>query len=696
MKKQLILLLIPLCILLISSAMAEDIVLESDGYRVTFNNNGSIITLENTKTGTVFADCFYTEGFRLWFDLNHSDMWDCELYGAGRSVVNATNARSTKVTKAENGITFTHLFEVKTGQVTFTQTYQIENDQLRVKSTVDNSKLRSGTLMICEPLVLTGLSGDNLSLMWPMQEGEIYENALEYIEVIGDEYIASYPGGLSMQWVSLFDENESLYYGIHDTTAAHKMFFLKVGTASGCIELYGQLCPFVEKGQVQDLADVVIALNDQNGWMAGADIYRTFLAEEAGWVRNHPSILDTFTGWYDAVLAFPGGDFRAAYSKNNLSGVRNLMSDYASASKKLTDIDWVLIEGWQAGGATVQYPDFKFNEVLGGESAFREGIQEIHDMGSKAIVYVNTHAAEATSEWYNTQNAIGINGDTAATLTDAHTYYEEFHWSGYDHRGMCPGAQEFIDAIVDACVRLKDTGVDGIYFGQMMSGGSALCFNRNHNHSTPATNMADGHRAMMTAVQTALAAYDTETAYAAEGVLDAYLPYIDICGHSIFRPANHSQVTRPEITRYTLSNAIHLGIWSSSSNVRAQYGVPFVLGNPYLLRENFNDQVMKFNTLYKKYPDIYFNGTYEHTKGLSGLPEDAYVGVIVSAQEKRAAIHFFNPTGWPEDLELKYEAPGTITSAVNGLTGMELDVVDDTIQFMLTGWTPVPVIVTWE
>lgn len=697
MKKWLILLAAILCMVLCyGAALAEDVVLESGVYRVTFNDEGSIIRLENTQTGTVYADCYYTEGYRLWFDLNHSDMWECELYGAGRSVVNATNARSTKVEKGENSVTFTSQFELRTGKVTFTQTYVVEGGQLRVKSTVDTTKLNKGTMMICEPVVLTGLMGDELSLMWPMQEGEIYENALEYIETIGDEYYASYPGGLSMQWVSLFGEDESLYYGVHDTTAAHKMFFLKTGSASGCIELYGQLCPFVEKGNVQQLPDVVLSLGIENGWMASADVYRSFITEEASWIREEPALLSSFNGWYNTVLAFPGGDFRVAYSKNNLSGVRNLMSDYAITAKKLTNVDYVLIEGWQAGGATVQYPDFKFNEVLGGESAFREGIQTIHDEGAKAVVYVNTHAAEYTSDWFTTKNSRGINGDTAATLTDAHTYYEEFHWSGYDHRGICPGAQEFIDAIVDVCVRLKDTGVDGIYFGQMMSSGSALCFNRHHNHATPATNMADGHRSMMTAVQEALGKYDTETVYAAEGVIDAYLPFIDICAGSIFRPANHSQVTSPWVTRYTLRDTIHLGIWSSSSNEKAQYGVPFVLGTPYLVRENFNAQVKTLTEMYAAYPDIYYEGTYEHTAGLDGLPEDAYVGVIVSESEKRAAIHLFNPTGWPEDLAMTYEAPGKIVSAVNGLTGAEIDVVDGEIQFMLMGWTPVPIIVTWE
>lgn len=697
MRKLICCLAVCLCLTLVcAAALAGDIVLEGGSYRVTFNDEGSVVRLENANTGTVYADCYYTEGYRLWFDLNHSDMWETELYGAGRSVVNAGNARSTKVTRDENSVTFIHEFSLKTGKVTFTQTYRIADGLLRVESTVDNSKLNRGTMMICEPLVLTGLMGDEFSLTWPMQEGEIYENALEYIETIGDEYIGSYPGGLSMQWVSLFDEEESLYYGVHDTRASHKMFFLKTGTATGCIELYGQLCPFVEAGKVQRLPDVVLSMSEQNGWMAAADVYSDFIVNEAGWVREKPAMLNDFTGWYNTVLAFPGGDFRAAYSKNNTAGLRNLMSDYATATKKLTGTNTVLIEGWQAGGATVQYPDFKFNEILGGEQGFRDGVQAIHDADCYAVAYVNTHAAEATSEWYKTKNAKGINGDTAATLTDAHTYYEEFHWSGYDHRGMCPGAQEFIDAIVDACVRLKETGVDGFYFGQMMSGGSALCFNRDHNHATPATNMADGHRAMMTAVQQAMEAYDTETVYAAEGVLDAYLPYIDICANSIFRPANHSMVTKPEIARYTMTNSVQLGIWSSSSNEKAQYGVPFTLGDPFLVRENFNAQLMDFSTMYRAYPDIYFEGTYTHTKGLDGLPEDAYVGVIVSESEKRAAIHLFNPTGWPEDLELTYEAPGKIVSAVNALNGKELDVVDGTIQFMLTGWTPVPIIVTWE
>ncbi|MBQ7455334.1 MAG: hypothetical protein IJS53_02720 [Clostridia bacterium] len=684
--KRLLLFLALALLLSVPAALAEGYVLEEGPYSLTFNEQGCLMRLENRETGTVYAACDYTNGYRLWFDLEHSDMWDCGLYNVYRCVVTGNSARSTEARTLENGIAFTHVFQVKTGTVVFTQEFCVEDGLLRVHSHVDNSALAKGTLMIVEPLILTGLEGDELSFLWPYQEGEIYENALEYVETIGDTYSAAYPGVLSTQFVALFDEEESLYYGVHDETAAHKVFSLSQSKSTGLTELCAQLCPFVEAGKSQDLPDVVIQLASENGWMAAADAYRGFL-EEAGWASRRPEALENFTGWYNAVLAYPGGDFRAGYTKNNTAGLHTVMSDYVVASQKLTGVGAVMIEGWQNGGATAQYPDFAFSEILGGEGEFKKGMDAIHEAGGLGIVYVNVHAAETTSQWY------ALHGEDAATRTDAGGVFGEFHWSGYEHVGMCPGSQDFIDAIVDACVRLRAAGADGFYFGQMMSASSALCFNRNHNHSTPATNFAEGYAAMMTAVDEAMAQFDGETIYAAEGVVDCYLPYLHICGNSIFRPANHSLEAAPQVARYTLQNTIHLGIWSNSSNTRAQYGVAFSLGEPYLVTATFNEQLSQFTDLYRAYPDIFFRGSFEYLKGVSGVPEGCFAGLIRSDSENRAALQLFMPSGWPEDVSISVEGLGENIAAVNGLTGEELSVTEDgRVEFMLLGWTPVSII----
>ncbi len=657
---------------------------------LVFNEQGCLVHLENCETGTVYAECDYTNGYRLWFDLEHSDMWDCGLYNVYRCVVTGNNANSTKAQMTGNGIAFTHVIRVKTGTVIFTQEFCVEDGLLNIHSHVDNSGLGKGTLMIVEPVILTGLEGDELSFLWPYQEGEIYENALEYVETIGDVYSAAYPGVLSTQFVALFDDEESLYYGVHDKTAAHKTFSLGQGGSTGLTELCAQLCPFVEAGKSQDLPDVVIQLSSENGWMAAADVYRGFL-KEAGWASKRPEILENFTGWYNAVLAYPGGDFRAGYTKNNTAGLHTVMSDYVVASQKLTGISAVMIEGWQNGGATAQYPDFAFNEILGGENEFKKGMDAIHENKGLGIVYVNVHAAETTSQWYS------LHGEDGATRTDAGGMFNEFHWSGYEHVGMCPGSQDFIEAIVDACVRLRAAGADGFYFGQMMSASSALCFNRSHNHSTPATNFAEGYAAMMTAVDEAMMQFDGETVFAAEGVVDCYLPYINICGNSIFRPANHSLEAAPQVARYTLQKTIHLGIWSNSSNTKAQYGVAFSLGEPFLVTATFNEQLAKLSKLYLTYPDVFFRGSFEYLKGVSGIPDGCYAGLIRSDSANRAVLQIFMPSGWPEDVSISIADLGENVTALNGISGEELSVTEEgCVEFMLLGWTPVSIIFEWD
>ena len=173
-----------------------------------------------------------------------------------------------------------------------------------------------------------------------------------------------------------------------------------------------------------------------------------------------------------------------------------------------------------------------------------QGVEQVHEVGGKALIYINLHIADTASNWYKEH------GESCAIRTAYGSVLHESYGTGLDYVAMCPSASAWQNAIVAAVERTRKNGVDGYWFDQLMEMPGNLCYNREHGHTTPATAYAEGYDTLFERINALTA--EKDCIYACEGTCDAYLRYIDCCGLMWARQFGSSPQSAPKITRYTL------------------------------------------------------------------------------------------------------------------------------------------------
>lgn len=132
------------------------------------------------------------------------------------------------------------------------------------------------------------------------------------------------------------------------------------------------------------------------------------------------------------------------YEKATISGEDNV---------EIGKIASVLTPYWNKG-------DYIPRSDMGGEEAFKAGIQALHDAGGKLIVYVEPFAVLYFSQIGREKGELWAARNPLGEL-DA-TYAGEYTYS------MSCAVEEWRNYIVEVCVRLvEEYGVDGIYFDSM-------------------------------------------------------------------------------------------------------------------------------------------------------------------------------------------------------------------------------------
>jgi hypothetical protein len=661
--------------------------------------SGALTTLLNKATGTEIALPAGCADFAITVDPDTGDIWQAKPFSSSVFTldnVSGNTAVTLKADKTAGTLTAEYIFSTSKGQVQVRRTVVLSADvgEITVRMEITNS-MHDATVLTAQPLAIAGLTdgGNGWSLLWPWKEGEIRKDAVT--RVAGGQMVnlnAGYPVPFSMQFMALFNEKESLYYGVHDKEAVHKNFLFE--KFAGGVKMACSQWVFVAPGETKQAAPVVIALKGTGGWTAAADTYRTFIEEDSGWIRKGSPMAQNFTGWYPFNMSQYENRYKAAYVKGAPNGAFTTMLQVSSAARNKTGMDMTLFLGWHLDGFDSRYPDYTFQDAMGGERGFQEAVESIHQNGGQVMMYMNNHIAETKSAWYQTLRTDGKTmGEASAILTDAGTVYHEDYGTGLDYVAMCPMAQDWITANTQAVQRLRQNGTDAIWLDQMMEMPSALCFNKEHGHSTPATAFSEGYENMMEAFNAVMETGGSDYLYGCEGVCDAYIRWIDVCGMMWARKLGFSEETAPETTRYTLPSKI-LGLPGDKAFGRAEYARAFVMGEPFLAASD-NAQLPVYTSLYKSYPEIYLYGRYTAENGLTGLPDGWRAGVLLGADGNSAAIQLFHEKGDVLEAEIHFAAPGKIVSILDVLAGNAASSGPDACRVSLKAGETASIIISW-
>lgn len=652
--------------------------LSSSGITLSFDESGRLVRLTNSSNGRQWL-CGGDNGYLITVNTSTGDIWKTNR---GEEIILRPDDAQPVISllNTENGqaleIQRTHA--VPDGTITVTQriTLLADSSCAAFDMTIDNHS-ENAAVTQAEPIRLTGLKDgeEALNLLWPDKEGKLYTAVMTKNSDASQTLSANYPSLMSMQFLTLYNQQESLYFGVHDAQRAYKTF--NFSAHEGSADISCVQWPFVGAGESKSLATVYIGLMG-GGWYEGADYYRAYLIDN-GFCKTYAPIARTFTGFTSTCLARYKNRYDAVYI--NGSSAKYDMATISRTNQRAYGNPLTVYIGWHSDGFDSRYPDYEFIEDYGGADAFRTGVMQVHESGGKVIPYLNLHIADTLSTWYNEKGTNGLtNGVNCAILTKYNTVLHEQYGTGLDYVAMCPMAQEWQDALVDAVQRLRDCGVDGLWLDQMMEMPGNLCYNRSHGHSTPATAYAEGYDSLMKRIDEAMRSGGDDYFYCCEGVCDAYIQSIDICGLMWARKPGSDATTAQQITRYTMPCKF-LGLSSAGAAIgsQAQYQHAWVLADGMLCADQ-NPIIKRYAALAQKYSDIYFDGRYMDVNGLSGIPKEINAGLILSATEKQAAVQLFNTGKQQVTFCLELTGYGTVTQMIDGETG---SLLENTSQ----GWT---------
>ncbi len=622
------------------TAQEDENMMRNKRIMLLFDEHGCLTQLTNLQTGHTWltdSDC----GYEITVNLASGDIW--EMARMEELVLRQQDVeQSISIEDTADGQTM-HIHgehAVNDGLVLVDQYITMKNDDSMITWTMEiDNRTTDAAVITASTVQLAGLqdSQQPLNLLWPDKEGKIYTAVLTDESNAASSLTASYPSPMSMQYLMLYNDTESLYYGVHDVTREYKDFSFEAQDSVGTIRCLQW--PFVGAESKKQLATVHIGLLG-GGWYEGADYYREYLIKN-GFAKKNAEIARTFTGIASCNLARYSNNYLVSYISNSVA--QQDIADVSATNQATYGTPLTIFMGWHEEGFDSRYPDYAFLEEYGGEKAFCQGIEKVHASGGKVIPYLNLHIADTMSDWYNTVNDQGnSNGLSCAIQTRVGSVLHETYGTGLDYVAMCPMAEEWQQAIVAAVERLRRNGADGLWLDQMMEMPGNLCYNKLHGHTTPATAYAEGYDSLMSKVDTVMCAYGEDYFYCCEGTCDAYINYIDLCGLMWSRLPGADDTTAQQITRYSMpAKFFGLPTAGTSPGTQAEYSDAWLQADGMLCR-NENALINRFSKLANKYPDIYFDGRYLDQKGLGDLPDGVSGAVCADEENGQAAIQLFN------------------------------------------------------
>lgn len=693
----------------------ETLVLENDKISLSFTkDNGSLISVKNPSSGTDFIEGSEGGNWALSVDLTTADCFSSNPTGTG--TVNVTSRKqSATYSKAdvEDGIALTFSYDVSFVNNSATI------DGITVKSTVTLKKgdgsatfdyeiengIAGSVITTFTGAQISGIKNDNgdYNLFWPYKEGKIYADAVKTVKTAKDDtarMVACYPSPMSMQLVQLYNEKEALYYYVPDNTREYKEFnfgsFINKGQydfqgvqVADKISLSCSRYPFIESGAKKTVS-AVVGVSAHGDWYEGSDKYREFLLS-SGMTRESNDMTDQWTGFSVLIGTYYGNKQFAGYTQGD--GFKDTYANWAEKTNEYGVTTTTLI-GWHEGGFDAMYPDYAFQTGSGfGEDGFRQAMQQGHANGNTFLAYINSHIADKDSVWSNTvyDSAKGINNMERASIktkgfsasTEKSDYVNfmirESYGTGTYYYAMCPGSELFRDALLDAATRLRNNGIDGIWFDQLMEMPANLCYDASHGHATPATAYGEGYGQLFEELELVMSSKPGAYMFAAEGVCDAWIEYVDVCGYMWSRKLGARDTDgknmSPELTRYTMP-AKFLGIEGAgtTSGDADEFARAFVMSDPFLA-DPYKPSVGTLTGVYAQ-DATYLTGRYVDMLGSKSSDEYLIYGQTISLEDKKIALTVYNYNSEESlgatitlDLARLGFADATISSAVEMFTG---------------------------
>lgn len=509
------------------------------------------------------------------------------------------------------------------------------------------------------------LKGQKPGLLLPLWYGEYHTNIIDELSgsVVRDgrsELSETYPGNLSMQWMTLMGGGMSMYLGSHDP-ALHTTAMRAVGQNDGVVLEIDKMA-FAEPNKNWTAPQTVLWLYE-GSWQPGAELYREWAnsswrkqVEPKQWVKDMTGYLLVINKQQYGDILWPYQEIPALYDMAQSYGFNTLG-----------------LFGWYESGHDTMYPDLEVAECMGGEKKLREGIEYIHQHDGRITLYLQGHLIDVNSPYYREH------GDEVETKTRwGNPYYEQYNkFTNSDFlrsftrkvfATACPHSRQWQELMAEKADWVHSFGVDGVLYDQIGGRPSTPCFSKKHGHENPSTSFSQGRLQLLSRIRKQ-ADQHNEYAFFTEMLTDAYAQNID-CIHAW---RNHADVKAsrsdiesnskprviltPGVLRHTFPDVI-----STVRNYRPYidprtvnhclcYGLRMemelrTLKDLELIEEDFKPEWRNYSYIVslfrQKYADLLLNGCYHCDADLSTANPALHHGRFTS--EDKECIVFWNDT----------------------------------------------------
>jgi hypothetical protein len=540
---------------------------------------------------------------------------------------------------------------------------------------------------------IKSLKGGKPGLLWPDCTGQWIPDIANHLggqaEWGGAQTLsATYPGPLSMQWMSLVDGDEVLYYAGHD--AVFHTSSLRVSSVedmdSRAVVLEIDKMAFVRPGEHWHYPECVVSLY-QGSWRQGADEYASWCESWRKPVSKTRWIQD-MNGYFLVIGKQQYGDEMWPYET-----IPSLYS-YAQAF----GCDTVGLFGWYDSGHDNQYPDLSVSSGLGGEQALKKGIKQVQQAGGHVTLYYQGHLIDVNSPFYKEQGK-----ELEGRNIWNNPYYEDYsksHSSDFlkffskkKFATVCPSCIQWHDLMTEKAKWVASFGPDGILYDQIGGMPAYPCFNDHHQHkyNRPSLSYTQGRLSLLKKIHEQVRALGDEYGFMTEHETDVYSQFPDALHGIGVCPAPKSGKkagdawtslcsTAPQMFRYCFPETI-LTLRNPNPfldpryvNYALLYGFRFEMeiryqGDILELQSNARDSwryyARQVADLRMKYADVLLKGTYREQAGLSNI--NSSLACSLFEGQDRSCIVLWNDTDRFQKIDISAE--GRTIISWESLTG---------------------------
>jgi hypothetical protein len=334
-------------------------------------------------------------------------------------------------------------------------------------------------------------------------------------------YIEEYPLTLGMQYFAYEGKGGGIAFHVHDQRMAYKEFIFG-GTERAIMLLQ---YPFVGPGETWSSPSILWQPIDGD-WRLAAKRYRAWFETWAQRPELSPRRA-RFRNSGDIIVKGRPADGPETPDNFKIHEV----GTYAAALDRAREHhaagrDAVTFVGWYGEGHDTTFPDYLPGESMGGEEGFRELTDGVHQMGLAQHFYTNARLGNVTSP------TVLAHPEWVVDPTPNTPYGQPIHRDHYgdqDFFVMCPGAPGYQQHMLETVLRLvRDHHAGSIFLDQVAGPPSMLCFNRDHDHATPATAWAEGYSRMLSTIREAARGLDPEVLLSVEGAWEGSGQFIDV------------------------------------------------------------------------------------------------------------------------------------------------------------------------